>query len=716
MKRHATPDPELAKRKGGHEDTSQDIYFGGHRLFYSPRMIKPGEDKTLGIEVKGGKAVATRFRVHELKSIWNQLFMQKLRKLPVRLLLSAVAVGALRVSHAVATGTEPPPQPNVILIVADDLGWQDVKCYDIDEPSAVETPNMDALAKRGVLFRQAYSPGPVCSPSRAAILSGAHPARAQHVGVAGGHPPRPHHPTGSRLINPWDRASLAPEVVTLAAALKQQGYATGHCGKWHLRKGPKPQPTDVGFDWSRDHHGVQSPMKPDRLTGFATRDEGDPYRLDDNGFPRDQNNEDALTFLRENKDRPFFLYYCTYLVHTPIHMRSRALLDKYVKKLGVELPENPQEWRQGGQSNPFYCASIEQLDYYLGQVFDYLAKTDDPRWPGHKLIDNTYVILTSDNGGMEGTEEEIITDNAPLDEGKLHLQEGGVRVPLLIAGPGIKPGTESDVMVNGLDFYPTIVSLAGATKPAGQKFDGCDLSDLLLKDPTDPTLVQDATGKVRDTMLWHFPSSVWMESSIRIGDYKLMRNYDVGGINSRWNKRKTAPPLELYRLYNTEKGQPVRVDIEEQNNLVESMPEKAREMDQRLTELLTEMKATYPSYNPHYSGELPNKNKVPIVVDHERQGRKVTVSYKEQGARVVDASLIYTTTGAKPRAEWFSMPATLQPESQVTVNLPPGTTHYFINLTDENNFLVSYPDVPSGSPGKKTHQEPSAAALKVDVQ
>ena len=149
------------------------------------------------------------------------------------------------------------------------------------------------------------------------------------------------------IFTPWDRGSLATNLVTVAAALQQQGYATGHSGKWHLNKGSHPQPTDVGFDWSRENRGAHEDMKPHRLTGFATRDENDPYRLDDNGFPRDQNNEDALTFVRENKERPFFLYYCTFLVHTPIHTRSRALLDKYVEKLGVELPDKPEEWRQG---------------------------------------------------------------------------------------------------------------------------------------------------------------------------------------------------------------------------------------------------------------------------------------------------------------------------------------------------------------------------------
>ncbi len=603
------------------------------------------------------------------------------------LILLTVVLGGL----APVAAADRPAQPNVILLLTDDLGWQDVKCYDIDQPSPMETPHIDGLAKQGVLFRQAYSPGPVCSPSRAAILSGIHPARAQYVGVGGGNPPRPHNRKGSRMITPWDRGSLATNLVTVAAALQQQGYATGHCGKWHLSKGSGPQPTDVGFDWSRENRGAHLAMKPHRLTGFATRDEDDPYRLDDNGFPRHQNSEDALTFVRENQQRPFFLYYCTFLVHTPIHTRSRALLDKYVEKLGVELPDNPKEWRQGGQTNPFYCAMVEQLDYYVGQLFAYLAKTDDPRWPGHKLSENTYIIFTSDNGGMEGVPEEIITDNAPLDEGKIHLQEGGVRVPLIITGPGIEAGGQSDVMVNGLDFYPTILSLVGAPKPAGQRFDGCDLSALLLKDPTDPTLVRDATDKVRDTMIWHFPASVWMESSIRVGDYKLMRNYDVGGLNSRW-RRRPAPPLELYRLYNTETGEAVRVDIEERDNLVKSLPEKARELDQRLTEILTEMKATYPSFNPHCAGELPHQDEVPVVVGHEQQGQTVELTYEERGARVVSASLIYTTQGDRRRAEWFRSPANLLPGLKVAVTLPAGTTHYFINLVDENNFLVSYPE------------------------
>ena len=180
----------------------------------------------------------------------------------------------------------------------------------------------------------------------------------------------------------------------------------------------------------------------------------DPFRLDENGFPYHQTSEDALTFLRQNKAKPFFLYYATWLVHTPIHTRSEKLLDKYCKKLGVEKPKDNRGWTLKGQRNPFYCAMVEELDYYMGKLFDYLSETEDPRWPGHKLAENTYAIFTSDNGGMEGHPGEIITDNYPLDKGKISLMEGGTRVPLVITGPGIPKGVESDVMVNGLGFLP----------------------------------------------------------------------------------------------------------------------------------------------------------------------------------------------------------------------------------------------------------------------
>ena len=591
-----------------------------------------------------------------------------------------------------------PAKPNVIVLLADDLGWQDVACYDIDEPGPYETPNIDALAKKGVQFWQAYAPAPTCGPTRCAILSGVHPGRAQMTHVGGGKPPRPHHKTGWSMMSPWYTARMPAETVTIAEALKTHGYVTGHSGKWHvaMKHHGYPQPEDQGFDYTRSSRGVQSGMS-DRLAGFATSDPKDPYRLDENGFPFDQTSEDAMTFLRENKDKPFFLYFATWLVHSPIHTRSEQLLKKYVDKLGVELTEESRKkWTVEGQTNPFYCAMVEQFDYYAGNMFEYLEQTEDPRWPGHKLSENTYIIFTSDNGGMEGTPGDIYTDNYPLDKGKISLMEGGTRVPLIIVGPRIPEGIQTDVMVNGLDFYPTILSLVGAEKPEGKGFDGADLTPLLLKDPTDASLILNVDGSVRDTMVWHFPNTGAQESTIRVGDYKLVRNY--------FDK----PELELYRLYKSEDGRQKRVDIEEAKNLAAAMPEKTAAMNRKLTEILTEMEASYPYNNPHCP-RLPERVKAPAVLSHSRAGETVEFTFRENGARVVRANLIYTRNGGDFYEEWFREPATLLSDGKVSARLPEGATHYLINLIDENNFLVSYPEMFT-----KAGQKYSAIALSVN--
>ncbi|MBT4757488.1 MAG: sulfatase [Opitutae bacterium] len=611
--------------------------------------------------------------------------MKYLKITQIRALLSVLCVLPATLA---AAASERPEQPNVILLLTDDLGWQDVKCYDIDEPSPMETPNIDALAKEGVLFWQAYSPAPTCAPTRCAIMSGNHPARAQKTHVVGGGPPTPYNKELHRMMPPWYSGRMPEGELTLARVLQKNGYATGHCGKWHMaiNHNAYPQPEDQGFDWTRHNLGTTRRMTPHRLTGFATREEGDPYKLDENGFPFHQNSEDAMQFIAEHADQPFFLYYATWLVHTPIHTRSEELLQKYVKKLGVGLPENPAEWKGEGQTNPFYCAMVEELDYYVGRLLQYLDTTEDPRWPGHSLRENTYLIFTSDNGGMERHPGEIITDNFPLARGKISAMEGGTRVPLIVRGPGIAANVQSDVMVNGLDFYPTILALAGIEQPAQKHLDGADLSGLLKTDPTNPKLVHEADGRVRDTMVWHFPNSIALESTIRIGDWKLVRNYDH--LNNQH-----ASELELYRLYDTQGGRQNRGDIEEANNLADSMPEKAHALNAKLTEILTEMEASYPYYNPDFKHPLPNKEKVCAIESHVQTGDRVEFSYQENGAKVVRANLIYTLNGGAQYEEWFRQPAELLPGEKVAAQLPTGATHYFINLIDENNFLKSYPEV-----------------------
>ena len=587
------------------------------------------------------------------------------------------------------------PTPNVVLLLTDDLGWQDVKCYDIDEPSPYETPNIDALAKKGVQFWQAYSPAPTCAPSRCAIMSGNHPARAQKTHVVGGAPPTVNaNKDVQRMMDPWYSGRMPENEMTLARVLKASGYTTGHVGKWHMaiNHNAFPQPLDQGFDYSTADRGVTNTAKPNRLSGFATNDANDPYRLDADGFPFDQNNDDALTFLKKNKQNPFFLYYATWLVHAPIHTRSKALLEKYCKKLGVDFPNDPDHWELEGQKNPYYCAMVEMMDHYVGQLFDYLEKTDDPRWPGHKLSENTYLIFTSDNGGMESHPGEVITDNYPLDKGKINAKEGGTRVPLIITGPGIKKGIQSDVMINGLDFYPTILSLLNVEKPKTKHLDGSNISNLLLKDPTNSKLVLDENNQERTSMMWHFPHSTF-QSTLRIGDYKLIRNYD-------YKDNPRTPQFELYQLYDSSKGTQKRVDIEEAKNLATALPAKTKEMDAKLTAVLTEMKASYPLYNPQYKKEFENKEKAPTALSQSKTGNAVSFSFKENGAKVVHADLLYTLNGGDRYEEWFRVPAKINADKTATVELPKGTTHYLINLIDEHNFLVSYPDMPTNKVAK----------------
>jgi arylsulfatase A-like enzyme len=590
------------------------------------------------------------------------------------------------------------PKPNVIFILTDDLGWQDVKCYDIDQPSPYETPHIDQLAKEGVMFWQAYSPAPTCAPSRGAILAGKHPARLKRPHVVGGAPPVPNHEKAWSMIAPWYRGRLPISEVIIPEALKSNGYYTGHVGKWHIAidHSAYPQPKDHGFDFTRSDRGVTSGGRKDRLSNFATRAKNDPYRLDEKGFPYDQNNVDALTFIKDNKDKPFFLYYATWLVHTPIHTRSKALLEKYCQKMGVPYPTDPKVWNIKGQNNPYYAGMIEMLDHYVGQIFTYLKETDDPRWPGHKLIENTYLIFTSDNGGMEGHPSEIITDNYPLDKGKINAKEGGIRVPLIITGPKIPAGVQTNVIANGMDLFPTILSWTKTQKPANTQFDGTDLSTLLTKNIQDPKLVLEFNDEVRNSVMHHFPNSASMHSTLRIHGWKIIRNY-----------QPEKPPLELYQLYGTD-GK--RIDLEESKNLAAKRPEKATEMNRLLQLRLDEMQADYPYKNPYYRKLPPSAQQAPRAKATGQSASQVWMTYQEKGNSLVKAYLMYTTNGGQKAEEWSRMDATFKGD-KVSASLPEGTTHYIFNLIDDQNFLVSYPRMGQVSDFKRGNY--SSKAFKV---
>ena len=599
-----------------------------------------------------------------------------------------------------------PERPNVVIILADDLGWQDVGCYDIDEPSPMETPNIDDLAKRGVLFRQGYSPAPTCAPTRIAIMTGKHPAVTQKTHVAGGNPPTPYKKTAHPLMDPWYSGRMKLSEITIAEVLKNNGYKTGHSGKWHMAidHNAFPQPEDQGFDFTRHDLGESRVMKPHRLTGFATNSKNDPFRLDEKGFPKDQMTLDAIEFMEQCKAEPFFLYYSAWLVHTPIHSRSKALLEKYCEKLRISFPHDPNGWELKGQNNPYYCAMVEMFDHYVGQIISYLSETEDPRWKGHKLIENTYIIFTSDNGGMEQVPGEIITDNYPLDRGKISLEEGGVRVPFIICGPDIKGEQESKVMVNGLDFYPTILSWTNTEKPSGVKFDGCNLSYLLKQNPQDYNLVIQGNGKPRETMIWHFPHGVAQESTIRENGWKLIYNYMPG-----------RPHLQLYQLYENYPLKPKRIDIEESENLAEKFPQKAELLRKKLFSKLSEMNASYPFLNPSFKGSLPHKEKICVPLKHEINGRKVSIEFKTNGSNVDRAQISYTLNGGQKFEEWYITEARIK-GNKVIGELPINTTHYVFNLIDEHNFLISYPEMPDKlSGGNQKDKIPySKRALKLE--
>jgi arylsulfatase A-like enzyme len=585
-----------------------------------------------------------------------------------------------------------PAKPNVLLMLVDDLGWQDVVSYDVDEPSPYETPNIDKLANSGVLFTNGYSPSPVCSPSRCAIMSGKHPARTMSTTVASGKPPTPLHHQNS-FISPWCRGGMDTKNVTIAEALKSNGYKTGHVGKWHIAVNHYafPQPTDEGFDFTShiprnsQARGVQNGM-PNRLEGFASKKEKDPYRLDENGYPRDHVTEEALRFLSENKNDPMFLYYASWLVHTPIQTRSKKLLEKYCKKLGVEYPKDPKGWTLEGQTNPYYCAMVETLDYYVGKLIRYLEETEDPRWPGHKLVENTYVIFSSDNGGMEGYSNIVFTDNYPLDEGKIHVREGGIRVPFLISGPKIASGVKSAVVVNGLDFYPTILGWTGTLNSANQTLDGSDLGALLEKDPTDANKVVDVrTNKPRKSMFWHFPNGYCQQSAHLKNGYKLIYNHP-------YERQR----VELYQLYDAS-GK--RLDWEEAKDLSKQRPEIAKSMKQELLAFLKNMNAGMTNYNPSCTKiKMPGAGKFVSIIDQQRTNRRVRLRYRENGAKLVTARVIYSFNGDSQDSEWFPLKAKIIPASgrspaKVEATLPPKATHYVYNLVDENNFMVCHPNL-----------------------
>jgi arylsulfatase A-like enzyme len=609
------------------------------------------------------------------------------------------------------------PQPNIVHVLTDDLGWQDVACYyraEQGKESIYETPNMDRMAKNGMRFMQAYSPSPTCAPSRASYMSGRTTLRTGVYHVLGGWPTRAR-TANHKYIDPAYSCRLSMDAPTVANVLKDAGYQTAHFQKMHvggIHHG-FPGPLDYGFDFSwttgagmryndaelwdpsdkkrADYQGIWAPLKP-RHTNFpSSRDPKAPYSLDEDDRPFDSVVDLAVRWMNKVHDdgKPFFVNFCPSFVHGPIATRDRKRLEHYCKKMGYEFPTDAGRLsdKTKGQINPYYAAMIDSLDWQIGQLIAFLEATDDPRNPGHKLIDNTYIMLSSDNGGAvhagTSTGMEACADNSPLRDGKKSMFEGGLRIPFIIQGPGIEADSVNNTPINLIDMLPTYVAMAGQNDWKDLDVDGCNVLPVMLGQED---AVFHANGRVRDTMLYSFPIEHIGSSVIRKGDWKLILNH-VQEMNR-------LPVVQLYRINNADGS---ACDLGEQNNLVDSHPEKAKALREELEAWLKKYESPLPYKNAQLTkNPLPGAELVPAVVEKTSDGStiRVRVETGADKARIVEARLIYTTNGSdelrtnKHYEEWFPAPAKVLADGAEAV-VPPGMTHGILYLRDENGFMVA---------------------------
>ncbi len=460
-------------------------------------------------------------------------------------------------------------KPNIVFILIDDMGWRDLVSFGSD---FYETPNIDALARDGMLFTDAYAACPVCSPTRASLMSGKYPAT---IGVTNfiNHKRPPYCGTfgrpGRALVDAPYVKQLPLTEVSLALTLRDAGYQTWHVGKWHLGL-EDTFPERHGFDrniggqdWGKPRRGYFSPY------GMRTLPDGP-----EGEYLIDRLTDEAISLIMSSDGRPFFLNLWHYAVHMPIQAPA-ALVEKYErkrtlmgldKKLEIEAGErHPAEQfkehtvqRRRVQSDPAYAAMIENLDTNIGRILDTLARRG--------LEDDTIVIFTSDNGGCS-TDITPPTSNFPLAEGKGWMYEGGVRVPLIVRWPGhIEPGAACRDPITSPDFYPTLLELADLPALPGQHTDGVSFAPALFGEAHD-----------RGAMFWHYPHYTNEASTpgaaVRRGDWKLIEFYETGG-------------LELYNL---------RDDLGEQNNRADDFPELTRELHRLLSDWREDIGAKMPA-------------------------------------------------------------------------------------------------------------------------
>jgi len=468
----------------------------------------------------------------------------------------------------------PAPKPNIVLVLADDLGWMDTGVYG---SSFYHTPNIDALAKRGMLFTNAYAAAPLCSASRASIMSGQYPARTGLTG-AGGHlpkvrlkaiaPSRGNNPA-YRSVSIQETTRLDTKIYTIAEALKDAGYVSGHFGKWHI--GPEPySPLQQGFDVDVPHYPGPGPA------GSYVAPWKFPTALHFTGKPgehiEDRMAQEAVEFIRAHRNEPFYLNYWAFSVHAPFDAKSE-LIEKYRQ---LADPNKPQH-------QPLMAAMIESLDDAVGTLVDELEKQG--------LLDQTVFIFTSDNGGnmYDRIDGEPPTNNAPLRGGKATIFEGGTKVPFIVDWPGVvQPGTRSDALVTGTDLYPTLIQIGGGSLHADQPLDGVSLVPILAGD----------ARSVRDYIFCHFPHNTpatgnLASTYLRKGRWVLIRIYRDGADG--------ADRFELYNLAD---------DPSESADVAAMHPEVVAAMREQMEKLCKETGAAIPKRNPDFDPAEKPKNPV----------------------------------------------------------------------------------------------------------
>ncbi len=459
-------------------------------------------------------------------------------------------------------------KPNIIFILIDDMGWKDLGCCGSE---FYETPNIDRLAGQGMRFTDAYASCPVCSPTRASVLTGKYPATVGITNYIGGK-------AKGKLIDVSYLDHLPLEEYCLARALKQGGYATWHIGKWHLG-GDGFLPQDHGFEIDIGGCHAGSPGKggyfsPWSIPALQNVDVPDGTYLTD--YLTDQ----AVDLILKHDSQPFFLNMWYYSVHTPIQAKPEKIrgYEAKVKAMGLDKQKTFEEGdffpcehkkhkrikRRLLQSDPVYAAMIESLDENVGRLLNAVEESGE--------ADNTIIIFTSDNGGL-ATAEGSPTCNSPLAEGKGWMYEGGTREPLLVRWPGVvEPETVCSVPVTSTDFYPTLLEAAGLDLIPDQHVDGVSIVPLLKGD----------SQLARDAIFWHYPhygnQGGTPGSSVRRRDYKLIEFFE---------ENRT----ELYNL---------RDDPGEERNLAPDKPELAQEMKDLLSGWRKEVEAKIPQRNPDW--------------------------------------------------------------------------------------------------------------------